>query len=189
MALLLTHGFLAGEVFPPCHRYIDVGRLDLEREDAPPLLLKCRQGPSCRPLPLTVRRRALRPALRHRTGRNGPDSIQRNTRSALTRQAELRLVGGSRYALGTGIHPYENWARRLIPIAPRHGIRHAAARAGRRPRRCVANGRLRHMLIGDARVSKADGSSQQLFTDASAFTAVDGWLSAPLLPQQIQPFL
>ena len=55
---------------------------DLEREDAPPLLLKCRQGPSCRPLPLTVRRRALRHALRHRTGRNGPDSLQRNTRSA-----------------------------------------------------------------------------------------------------------
>ena len=27
------------------------------------------------------------------------------------------------------------------------------------------------------------------FTDPSAFPAVDGWLSAPLLPQQIQPFL
>ena len=40
----------------------------------------------------------------------------------------------------------------------RHGIRHTAARAGRRPRPCVANGRLRHMLIGDARVSKTDGS-------------------------------
>ena len=40
----------------------------------------------------------------------------------------------------------------------RDGIRHTAARAGRRPRRCVANGRLRHMLIGYARVSKADGS-------------------------------
>ena len=74
--------FLAGDVFPPCHRHIDVGRLDLEREDAPPLLLKCRQGPSCRPFPLTGRRRALRQALRHRTGRNGPDSLQRNTRSA-----------------------------------------------------------------------------------------------------------
>ena len=33
----------------------------------------------------------------------------------------------------------------------------ALARAGRRPRPCVANGRLRHLLIGDARVSKTDG--------------------------------
>ena len=40
----------------------------------------------------------------------------------------------------------------------RHGIRHTAARAGRRSCPCVANGRLRHMLIGYARVSKADGS-------------------------------
>ena len=40
----------------------------------------------------------------------------------------------------------------------RHGIRHTAALAGRRLRLCVANGRLRHMLIGYARVSKADGS-------------------------------
>ena len=82
MAFPLPCCFLTGEVFPPFHRHIDVGRRDLEREDAPPLLLKCRQGPSCRPLPLTVRRRALRHALRHRTGRNGPDSLQRNTRSA-----------------------------------------------------------------------------------------------------------
>ena len=40
----------------------------------------------------------------------------------------------------------------------RHGIRHTAARAGRGLCPCVANGRLRHMLIGYARVSKADGS-------------------------------
>ena len=33
----------------------------------------------------------------------------------------------------------------------RHEIRHTAARAGRRPGRCVANGRLRHMRIGYAR--------------------------------------
>ena len=39
----------------------------------------------------------------------------------------------------------------------RHGIRHTVARAGRRPCPCVANGRLRHILIGYARVSKADG--------------------------------
>ena len=31
-------------------------------------------------------------------------------------------------------------------------------RAGRRPCPCVANGRLRYMLIGYDRVSKADGS-------------------------------
>ena len=40
----------------------------------------------------------------------------------------------------------------------RHGIRHAAARAWRRSHPCVANDRLRYMLIGYARVSKADGS-------------------------------
>ena len=55
--------------------------------------------------------------------------------------------------------------------------------------RDTTHGRLRHTRIGSARVSKADGFSQQLFTDASAFPAVDGWLSAPLLPQQIQAFL
>ena len=40
----------------------------------------------------------------------------------------------------------------------RHGIRYTVARAGRRPCPSVANDRLRHMLIGDARVSKAGGS-------------------------------
>ena len=40
----------------------------------------------------------------------------------------------------------------------RHGIRHTAARAGRRHCPPVANGRLRHRLIGYARVSKTDGS-------------------------------
>ena len=40
----------------------------------------------------------------------------------------------------------------------RHGIRHTAARVGRRFRPYVANGRLRHRLIGNARVSKVDGS-------------------------------
>ena len=40
----------------------------------------------------------------------------------------------------------------------RHGLRHTAARAGQRSRSCVANGRLRHIRIGYARVSKADGS-------------------------------
>ena len=39
----------------------------------------------------------------------------------------------------------------------RHGIRHTAARAGRRLCPYVANGRLRHRRIGYARVSKADG--------------------------------
>ena len=40
----------------------------------------------------------------------------------------------------------------------RHGIRHTVALAGRRHRPRVPNGRLRHRLIGYARVSKADGS-------------------------------
>ena len=40
----------------------------------------------------------------------------------------------------------------------RHGIRHTAARAGRRSRLSVPNNRLRHVRIGYARVSKADGS-------------------------------
>ena len=40
----------------------------------------------------------------------------------------------------------------------RHGLRHTAARAGRRPRPSVPNDRLRHMPIDSARVSKADGS-------------------------------
>ena len=39
-----------------------------------------------------------------------------------------------------------------------HGVRHTPARAGRRPRPCVANDCLRHMPIDSARVSKADGS-------------------------------
>ena len=56
----------------------------------------------------------------------------------------------------------------------RHGIRHAAARAGRRPRRCVANGRLRHRLIGYARVSKADGTqSLDLQRDALQAAGVE----------------
>ena len=53
-----------------------------------------------------------------------------------------------------------HWPTRLTSARQRirHGIRHTAARAGWRPRRCVANGRLRHILIGYAPVSKADGS-------------------------------
>ena len=40
----------------------------------------------------------------------------------------------------------------------RHGIRHTAALSGRRTRPRVPNGRLRHRLIGSARVSTAAGS-------------------------------
>ena len=40
----------------------------------------------------------------------------------------------------------------------RHGIRHTKALAGRRHRPYVSNERLRYILIGYARVSKADGS-------------------------------
>ena len=56
----------------------------------------------------------------------------------------------------------------------RHGIRHTAARAGRRSCPCVANGRLRYMLIGDARVSTADGSpSLAVQRDARQAAGVD----------------
>ena len=56
----------------------------------------------------------------------------------------------------------------------RHGLRHTAALAGRRPRPSVANDRLRHMLIGDTRVSKADGSqSLELQRDALQAAGVD----------------
>ena len=51
-------------------------------------------------------------------------------------------------------HAHSTYARHRI----RHGVRHTGALAGRRPCPPVANGRLRHMLIGDARVSKTDGS-------------------------------
>ena len=60
----------------------------------------------------------------------------------------------------------------------RHGLRDTATLAGRRPRPPVANERLRHLLIGYARVSTADGS-QSLATStptsrsASATTARD----------------
>ena len=56
----------------------------------------------------------------------------------------------------------------------RHGIRYTAALAGRRPRPPVPNERLRHMLIGYARVSKADGSqSLDLQRDALQAAGVD----------------
>ena len=56
----------------------------------------------------------------------------------------------------------------------RHGIRHTAALAGRRLRPYVANGLLRYMLIGYARVSKADGSqSLDLQRDALQAAGVD----------------
>ena len=56
----------------------------------------------------------------------------------------------------------------------RHGIRHTAARAGRRLCLSVANGRLRHRRIDYARVSKADGSqSLELQRDALQAAGVD----------------
>ena len=51
-------------------------------------------------------------------------------------------------------HTRSTYARHRI----RHGIRHTAALVGRRPCPHVPNDRLRYMLIGYARVSKADGS-------------------------------
>ena len=50
------------------------------------------------------------------------------------------------------------FARTFARHRMRRGIRHTAACAGGRSRACVVNGRLRHMLIGYARVSKTDGS-------------------------------
>ena len=51
--------------------------------------------------------------------------------------------------------PCSTYARHRL----RHGLRHTAARAGRRPRPSVPpNDCLRYMPIGSARVSKADGS-------------------------------
>ena len=35
------------------------------------------------------------------------------------RHVDAGLVSGSRYALGTGIHPYKSWARRLAPSRPK----------------------------------------------------------------------
>ena len=52
----------------------------------------------------------------------------------------------------------------------RNGIRHTAARAGRHPLPPVANGCLRHRLIGSARVSTADGS-QSLAVPCDALQA------------------
>ena len=49
---------------------------------------------------------------------------------------------------------HSTYARHRI----RHGIGHTAVLPGQRPRPSVANDRLRHVLIGYARVSKADGS-------------------------------
>ena len=61
-------------------------------------------------------------------------------------------------------HPVQSagrvWPTRLTFARHRirHGIRHTAARAGRRSCLSVGNGRLRHMRIGSIRVSQADGS-------------------------------
>ena len=56
----------------------------------------------------------------------------------------------------------------------RHGLRHTKVLAGRGLCPCVANGRLRYMLIGYARVSKADGSqSLDLQRDALQAAGVD----------------
>ena len=57
----------------------------------------------------------------------------------------------------------------------RHGIRHTTVRAGRGLRRYVANGRLRHMRIGYARVSKADGSSRW-----TCSATRDAWVALPM---------
>ena len=70
----------------------------------------------------------------------------------------------------------QHWHTRLTSARHRirHGIRHAAALVRRRHFQPVANDRLRHMLIGCARVSKADGSqSLDLQRDALQAAGVD----------------
>ena len=64
----------------------------------------------------------------------------------------VRALRRARSAPGTGPR-----ARRLQDIESDTGY-DTRPDTGRRPRRCIANGRLRYMLIGYARVSKADGS-------------------------------
>ena len=63
-------------------------------------------------------------------------------------------------------HTLSTYARHRI----RHGIRYTAARAGRRSRQHVQNDRLRHRLIGSARVSTAAGS-QSLAVPCDALQA------------------
>ena len=75
--------------------------------------------------------------------------VSRRRRSALRGGRANRADRGRRVSTGLrAMRVRSTYARHRI----RHGIRHTAARAGRRPRRSVPNGRLRHMLIGYARV-------------------------------------
>ena len=91
--------------------------------------------------------------------------LRRVPQSQGSSSRSLRRARGARHW-----HTRSTSARHRI----RHGIRHTAARAGRRHRRCVANGRLRHMLIGSARVSKVDVSkSLDLQRDALQAEGVD----------------
>ena len=86
----------------------------------------------------------------------------------------------------TGLRAMIHWtyARHRI----RHGIRHASALAGRGLRPCVSNGRLRHTLIGYARVLKADGSqSLDLQRDALRAEGVDAALTGTAEPASDTP--
>ena len=93
---------------------------------------------------------------------------------ALEGMVRLALVQSD---LGTPAHAgvrailfHSTYARYRI----RHGIRHMRALAGSRQRPHVPNDRLRYMLIGYARVSKADGSqSLDLQRDALRAEGID----------------
>ena len=106
--------------------------------------------------------------IRRRLRAPGGGGRERLTRAAITEAIRPCTPPG---AFGARHWPTRSTsARHRI----RHGIRHTSVLAGRRLRPYVANDRLRHILIGYARVSKADGSqSLDLQHDALRAAGVD----------------
>ena len=109
-----------------------LGDRDQARDRSPALLRGRRLAPMC------YRSSSLRVSWRRRSASRGG----RGNRTDLYRRVRVVL----RVMLFRSTS-----ARHRI----RHGIRHTAARAGRGLCPCVANGRLRYMLIGYARVLKS----------------------------------
>ena len=106
------------------------------------------------------------------------------------RVERVHCLIGSVAVRGDGIEHDEGWrpGHSARPDdAARSPLRHAATRAGGRSRACVANDRLRHVRIGYARVSKADGSQSldlrrdalQVEGVAAKSTVVMGEVSSP----------
>ena len=79
------------------------------------------------------------------------DAVDHSAPSAI--RPESTYISG-KVVQTNGATSRSTYARHRI----RYGLRHTAALAGRRDRPSVPNDRLRHRLIGYARVSKADGS-------------------------------